>query len=69
MPKAFLITHPEATGPLSVSPYVGVSGLVPLSCSKAECMLKMALANLWDEGTISNMKIKAYLLGVFLRRK
>jgi hypothetical protein len=29
----------------------------------------MALANPWDEGIIGNMKIKAYLLGIFLRRK
>ncbi len=29
----------------------------------------MALANPWDEGIIGKMKIKAYLLGIFLRRK
>jgi len=30
---------------------------------------KMALAIPWDEGIIGNMKIQAYLSGIFLRRK
>jgi hypothetical protein len=29
----------------------------------------MVLVKVWDEGIISNMEIKAYLFGTFLRRK
>jgi hypothetical protein len=36
---------------------------------QTQLQTQMALANLWDEGIIGNMKIKAYLLGIFLRRK